>query len=515
MRRLAIAAGLCALAALPLQAQSPDGTASPVNNVDVVLTNISGVNGAHKDSLGLVGNNVAGGYRVLAQEVSGATGSTGSRPFLVDVNGVSYLYWFDNIVDDVVRARDANGNGVLDPTEFEIAWDMDTVLGVSATSPDGWSWNPIARRGLVPNDFNMQGVYELIDGDGDGLFTSPGEWTQVFDGSVGTAVGQGGLTYSVDDVETAHQVGNGIVVFYEDDDRMLTRYDRNTGEFAPFFNYSNAGFPINDDVSVGRIPPANNDLDRIAVDYSTTPETIYAGVNFTTSSPYVYALRDLNGDGDAQDPGEARLFIDGTLTSSPIVAIDDIAWYNGALYVSHETASSGSNPGEFFEFFDANGDLDAMDAGEQTLIGSLPASNDPSILGINVVPSGFFGSSCVEANIETGGLTSAGGILDFTFTDIPAARQGGTELGLVGISATPGGNTPLAPGCNLGLTVDPLTLILLTNFQPSFTTMPITSGTASTLGFTVPPGVTGKIYYAGVFIGGAPGATQTKCLDIQ
>lgn len=503
-RTLTALAVTCALA-VSASAQIP---------ADVIYSNISTAGGNYHDALVLCPNGDPSFERPLAQEINGGTGSVGSRPVLYRYQGQDALMWFDNIVDRVYVSVDRNGNGAMDPSEWVVAWDAAT-LAAGNISPDSFSFD--GTRALMSCDFGAQGVIELVDLDADELFNSPGETTLVFDGSVGTTTTVGGFTISIDDVETADYI-DGQYVYYEDDDGTVFAYDPVAGAHKVWFNYQNGNFPLNADIFNGRLASGGTDLDRIAVDHSTTPATVYMGYNFSSSAPYVYQARDLNGDGDVQDSGEVRLFVDGNATASPVIAIDDIDFFSGVLFLSHELGTSGSNAGELMQFIDLNGDRDANDPGEQFVTGMFPATNDPSILSVTAVPAGIFGvTSCVEANIETSGVTSAGGLLTFDITNIPAGRQGGTDLCVVGLSSTFGGYTVAGPGCTIGLGVDFLTLYLLNNFIVEFSTPAITASSATTTGFMVPaglaPGTT--LEYAGLFVGATFGATQTKLLVVQ
>jgi len=80
----------------------------------------------------------------------------------------------------------------------------------------------------------------------------------------------------------------------------------------------------------------------------------------------VYRLRDLNGDGDAQDAGESVVFADATNVSGV-----SFAFPTGAAFDSHGEAyvvNSGNASGDdgVYRLVDLSGDGDAQDAGEIT-----------------------------------------------------------------------------------------------------------------------------------------------------
>ncbi|MCZ6795906.1 MAG: hypothetical protein O7J95_20040, partial [Planctomycetota bacterium] len=90
----------------------------------------------------------------------------------------------------------------------------------------------------------------------------------------------------------------------------------------------------------------------------------------------ILVLADANGDGDAADPGEARVFYDrsafGPRLSTPntLLVLPD-----GSLYVSDD----GSRARRILRLEDTNGDGDALDEGEAVVV------FDPSSLA-DVVP---------------------------------------------------------------------------------------------------------------------------------
>jgi hypothetical protein len=180
-----------------------------------------------------------------------------------------------------------------------------------------------------------------------------------------------------------------------------------------------------------------------------------------------------------------------------MTSIDDIEWLNGKLYVSNENPIP-SGPCQFVELVDSNNDGDAMDAGEQTVLGFTAANDDPTVIGITAVPSGFFGGpGCVNADLRNNGLLAAGGTLTLTFADIPPAQQAATTLYVGGLSFSGDVGIPLPGGCIIGLFPDALTTSTI-----SFL-MGVGAGTRSLAlpGLPYPPLPTGTtIYSAGFFI---------------
>lgn len=102
------------------------------------------------------------------------------------------------------------------------------------------------------------------------------------------------------------------------------------------------------------------------------------GTVFVTdlSTDTIYALRDTTGDGDANDPGEHRVFFDGSNVSGlPLpqgygVTADAL----GRLFVAVNNATTPAGPDRILKLEDLNGDGDANDLGEATSYYDLPGT---------------------------------------------------------------------------------------------------------------------------------------------
>lgn len=109
--------------------------------------------------------------------------------------------------------------------------------------------------------------------------------------------------------------------------------------------------------------------------------TVYAS---DVGTDAIYALRDGNGDGDANDPGEHRIFFDGTNAAGlPIpqaygLTVDAI----GRVFVAVNNASSPAGPDRILKLEDLNADGDALDANEATDYYSLPGTTGALALSI-------------------------------------------------------------------------------------------------------------------------------------
>lgn len=508
--------------------------------VDFIWTNASNSDPAEYHD-GIVMWNSATNTQIplahLINSDSAATLGTGSvidSPWHMNVGGVDYLYFFDNNVDTLFRAADGNFNGVLDPTEFEPLWDIRTTGNIS---PDMMQF--YNGRWVLPNDLDdlgssTRGIWVLDDLNGDGDYYDAGESTQVFNG--GTAASTfmvNGVAMSSDDVDAAAWLANGDIIFYEDDDRIWYRWEAATGLVNVWLGYQtstgNAGLqPQNPDIGT-LLPGITLDFDKVTVDYSTTPESIYMMIDFSSSQRYMFKAQDLNGDGDINDTLELTLFYDGAMGAVPVYLNDQFKWFNGSIYVMSERnlLGSGSVRGnEVVQLTDLDGDGTAMGLNEQTLLYSVPdGGDDPQVLGFEVVPNGTFGfPTCIGTHIQVGAVPSTGGNIVFTFSNVPAAGVGGT--GIAAISLAGDGATVVGGTCAVGLTLDPLADFMIANFLPQFSTPPVTMGaqtgfnTAMTTGFTLAPGLTspGQIfYYSGVVLtptGSIIGA-QSRTVAVQ
>ena len=503
--------------------------------VDLIWTNVSSTVPAEYHDGVVIYDSLQQRQRPLAHLINSSsmetlgTGSVVDSPWHLNVGGTDYLYFFDNNVDILFRGADGNLNGVIDPTEFEPLWD---IRGTGNISPD--TIQHFNGRWVLSNDLDAlgsstRGVWILDDTNGDGDYYDPGEATQVVNGGTGSSTFVvGGATMSSDNIDAAALLTNGDVIFYEDDDRIWYRWEAATGTITTWLGYQTttgnaAAQPQNPDFGT-ILPAASLDLDKISIDYSTLPETIYLAMDFSSSQPYIFRIQDLNQNGTVNDTGEVQLFYHGVTGPTPTYATDQIKWFQGSLYVMSERnvmPSSAVRGDEFYQLTDLDMNGDALGLNEQAVIASFPdGGSDPQVIGFTVVPAGTFGLlSCVGAHIEAFGVDSAGGTVQFTFSNIPDSGIGG--MALAGVSLTGDATLTVGPGCIAGLTVDSVTNVLLTSFRTEFSSPVIVQGTGvgfnsvTTNGMPVAPGVLtpGTVfYYAGVIIepGGGLIATQTR-----
>lgn len=516
---------LCAVAVAPAQ-------------IDIIWSNVSDSDPAEYHDGIVMYSSLANRQIPLAHLINSdatatlGTGSVVDRPYHLNVGGVDYLYFFDNNVDTLFRAADGNLNGVLDPTEFEPLWDIRSTGNISPDMMSYYNGKWVLSNDLDALGSSTRGLWVLEDLNGDGDYYDTNEGYQILNGGTGggTMI-VGGATMSSDDIDAAAWLANGDIIFYEDDDRIWYRLDATTLQVTTWLGYQTgtgnaSAQPQNPDIGI-LLPGISLDLDKVTVDYSTVPETVYLMIDFSASQRYIFRAQDLNGDGDINDTLELGLFYDGAMGAVPVYLNDQFQFHNGSLYVMSErnVLSSGVRGNEVVQLTDLDGDGNAMGLNEQTLIYSVPdGGDDPQVLAMTVVPAGTWGfPSCVGAHIETNGILAAGGVVDFTFRNVPSAGIGGT--GMVGVSLAGDGPTTIGP-CIVGLTFDALTQFILMSFLPQMSTPPIAAGaqtgfnTGTTIGFNLGPGqvTPGQVfYYAGVVVdplGGIIG-TQSRAVVVQ
>lgn len=108
-----------------------------------------------------------------------------------------------------------------------------------------------------------------------------------------------------------------------------------------------------------------------------------------SSTDRIVALRDLNYDGDALDAGEAVVFFDSATNASGVTmmsASDMVASMTGELYVLSANSGTATVGDGIIKLQDLNGDGDANDLGEASFYFEVPGSTSPINLS---VPSRF------------------------------------------------------------------------------------------------------------------------------
>ena len=430
--------------------------AAAAAQADILYSNISSTAGEYKDCITLFSG---GKNRPLVQESTVRTGTGSSRKMLYRaVGGKNYLYWYDIIPDDLYRATDQNGNGALDPSEFQVVFDFDASSQGHVAEQAGVFWT-VVGQGTGAH----RGLWKHIDGNADGDFMDAGESVQLVSGG---AIAYGATTALATDQRACAVLKNGDCIWYAAHGPSWFRTTP-TGQHSLWLAYRA--------VAAGSItpPPAPNPdfgtalpaiptdpMDRVAVDANGI---VYLAPNFsaTAGKNYIFRCEDKNANGDVMDAGEVTLFYDGVLSTPKWGPIDDIEYFAGAIYVSYEI-DTALDPGcQFLSLRDLNNDGDAMDAGEVTAIGRTATTDDPTVIGITAVPQGLFGPSCVNLDLRNSATitSTAAGSITFTMGDIPANQLNDSTNGyaFLSLTGTAGLLVPISPyTCTIGITPDAL-----------------------------------------------------------
>ncbi len=138
-----------------------------------------------------------------------------------------------------------------------------------------------------------------------------------------------------------------------------------SGEISVFFDGTNAS---------GLAAPAGSALDIV----QARDGSVFYGDNPTDS---VYRLIDRNGDGDAQDPGEARVWFSAKGNAAGFVMPTPNGvgiGPDGAVYIVNAGVVSGPVDDVVYRTIDRNGDGDAQDRGEANVWLNLQTLNPTS-----------------------------------------------------------------------------------------------------------------------------------------
>jgi hypothetical protein len=305
-----------------------------------------------------------GAARVAAALVAAAlsSASLAQSRFLVN----------DRTNDSIYVLHDANGNGVIDePGEVAVFFSAANASGIPG--PLNPTCLAVRRDGLTlmgDQDSARRLLYILRDLSGDHDANDAGEAIVAADATNASGVSFAFPTGAEFDsrgrlyvVNAGNSFGDDLVVRLVDlngdgdfqDPGEITHY---VG--VPFFGPGN-----------GPYSPQEIVFDASDVMYLRNSSANLHGV---------WRFEDLNGNGRADDAGEATVFFDSTNASGVIVsagfAIDVDRRRPGSLYY-HQLASGGVD--QVYRLTDLNGDRDANDAGEAVLVYSTAESGFTSI----------------------------------------------------------------------------------------------------------------------------------------
>lgn len=204
-------------------------------------------------------------------------------------------------------------------------------------------------------------------------------------GNLSTAVGAPSVAFTTASA-TVPRAGGGLLIVEQTNDQVLLADDLN----------GDGDFDDADEVRVLADIPGST-LQEVT---STPRGEVFVGENVTDA---VLRLVDLNGDGDCADPGEVAVFVDNTQVGLGTITINTPASLaidaDGSLLLGNN-ATTG-----FVDFIvrvrDLNGDGDALDAGEVTMLDATDYTG--ALYGLAVDPYG------VIWHVVSGG--SGGGLL--------------------------------------------------------------------------------------------------------
>lgn len=174
------------------------------------------------------------------------------------------------------------------------------LIGLSLF-PATFSFATPFNGGLLIGDQSLDQIALARDLNGDGDANDTGEMTVYFDGS-----NNAGLSSPTDNVFTIHQASSGYQFFGDGNTDSVYRIAdlngngnaQDAGEANIWFSGSNAaGLPL--------LTP-----NGLAEGSDGAIYIVEADVLSTPNGDFVYRTEDLNGDGDAQDAGEATVWLD-------------------------------------------------------------------------------------------------------------------------------------------------------------------------------------------------------------
>ncbi len=380
--------------------------------------------------------------------------------------------------DVILRMTDDNGDGdALDPGEVTVFVDTRAVYGVTNTSPDDLDFEPGTWALYVTDDnwnFGPQlgaGItrYEDLNGDGDAM--DPGEATLFVDGQgTQTVMGLGGtpVTIGLTDFEAIMIDSNGVVIGFEQQDRMLYAFQDLNGDGDAMdpgeaWNFCNLvddvpGLEVNADIVSGALLPPRcpstsgtgwyASLEALSVDRGAGPngEDLYwigstaSPTSCSGAQALIYRGIDLNADGDLNDAGEVVLWLNGPNNGMlyPVTRLYDAVGHDGGVSIFQENGPPGPIYTQDSVWFltDLNGNGNAEDFGEQIMTYAWDPDGCYAV-SLGVAPEGQIGPAQPWFEVfGTAGTTSIGTNPAIGYNGLPGIGQafdvsltGGIPLG--------------------------------------------------------------------------------------
>lgn len=208
---------------------------------------------------------------------------------------------------------------------------------------------------LLVADTTLDGVWRLVDWNQDGDYLDPGEVLVYYDDTIGSLdLGNPvGITTTRDGTAYVADSTNDFVLQLRD---LNGDGDCNDpGEHVSWFDASNAG-----GIELGSAQGLHADATgRVFI---ATADTSSSGTD------QILVLEDLNGDGDANDTGEAYAYhvVPGTTAIGDSIPTEAIPGPDLSLYYT-EAGATGVITKGVYRLTDTNFDGDCNDAGERTL----------------------------------------------------------------------------------------------------------------------------------------------------
>ena len=186
----------------------------------------------------------------------------------------------------VLRLRDLDGNGqALDPGEAVVVFDSSAPSPMPLEEPESIALDP--SGGVFVGDSTHGAIFRLVDLDGNGDFLGIGESGLFFQSTAG-------LTF---ERATALVVDEGGTVYLADQQTgLVLRLEDMNGDGDAMD--AGEGFAFADPAAGG--PGSPRDLALLPVGSVLAADG---------AADTLYVLEDLNGDGDARDPGEALIWV--------------------------------------------------------------------------------------------------------------------------------------------------------------------------------------------------------------
>jgi hypothetical protein len=241
-------------------------------------------------------------------------------------------------VDVVLRLQPLNGDGdANDAGEVSVFYDASTG-GPRLFTPNTFIMLPNGASYVSDDGSTAKRLLRFIDANGDRDALDPGEAMIVYDATA--------LSVPVlEDIESLAAFGDGHLIGGDTTRKALFEFRDLNGD-SDFLDLDEVRlfFQSEGDLLLG-------DLDAIAVQ----GRVVFVADEDTGT---ILTLSDGNGNGNAADPGEARVFLDATASVRVTDVNDFIALEGGGLLVV-----DGAKDAVFF-VADRNGDGDALDEGE-------------------------------------------------------------------------------------------------------------------------------------------------------